>query len=716
MSLQVLLVDDQAQDRALVRRELTKHFDDLDVMEVSGPDDLDRAFGRDAFDLVISDYALGWADGLRVLHTAVDRWPRCRTIMYTGTGNEEVAVAAMKAGFDDYVVKSNHHLKRLPDVVRRALDREAGGTRWDTVERVQELREAAQAPLETAAAVRLLQAVTAASNGAETLSEALEVVLPELGLETGWPVAHAWRCVPEEGEKSLESSGIWCLFDPIGFDGFRRATQKTRLGSGDGLPGRAIRRGEAVWVEDIGRAVDSPRAANARSSGIGAGAAVPVLVNSEPVAVVELFHRQALERDEGLLEFLERAAVELGRVAARERAEERRAKLQARVLASRKMEAIGRLAGGLAHDFNNLLNVVILEAEDALGETDLPPGVRKSLGVILKTAERAGQLTRRLLTFGKRVPGTPSSVDVGEMVHDMQHLLGHVAGGEVTLRIRLEPPVARVWADRTQLEQVLVNLVHNAREALPDRGEIDVGVRRYRVPESTRTEPDELEAGDYVLVSVSDNGPGIPHGIKDRIFEPFFSTRWHGPGTGLGLSVCHALVQEMGGRIRVDSESGAGTTFEVILPARAAGAAAEERLPAEVDVPEEGRSILIVQDQDDLRSVLARMLVSRGYDVLAVSRGEEAMEVIESGRPFDLVITDVGLPGIRGTELAQRVRALLPGTAVMLTTGFGEMVAEPVPETELDVDDVVSKPFTLDELLSRMRRVLDTKRSATRAS
>jgi signal transduction histidine kinase/ActR/RegA family two-component response regulator len=458
------------------------------------------------------------------------------------------------------------------------------------------------------------------------------------------------------------------------------------------------------------RAIDSPRSEACRQEGIGAGVAVPVLLESEPVAVLELFHREPRQRERTLLDLLDRVAVELARVAARERAEARRAEVQARVMAARKMEAIGHLAGGVAHDFNNLVNIVTLEAEDALGEAGLPQGVRTSLGAILEATERAGLLARRLLTFGRRKPGAPTAVELGEMLRGMRHLLGHLLGDAVTLRLHLEAPGTWVRADRAQIEHVLVNLILNARDAMPEGGEVAVGVRQLRIGEGPADRKEGLEAGTWAVLSVRDTGPGIPPGIRDRIFEPFFSTKRHGPGTGLGLSVCHGVVEEMGGVIRVESPPGRGATFEIVLPVDATLAAPEARPTSSPREAGEGESILLVQDEDDLRSVLARLLSTHGYRVDPVDRGEEAMEILEAGRSFDVIIADVGLPGIQGPELAQRARILAPDSAVMLTTGYSDLADAPGRADELGVDDIVQKPFTLDELLGRIRRVLDTKR------
>ena len=700
VSLRVLLVDSLKDDRALISRELNEHFPDIEIVEAGDPDDLLRAFEAKEFDLAISDHALGWDDGLAVLSAATRKWPRCGTIMYTATGSEEAAVRAMKAGIDEYVVKSMRHLRDLPEIVRRVLD----GDREETGD--------ASGP-DDPATLRTLLEVTSIANDSQTLTEALERILPELSSAIGFPIGHAWIRATDE-EDVFESSGIWCGVDGETLEQFESFSRDNSLRLGLGLPGRATRRGAAVWVEDMGRAIDSPRASLSARTGIGAAVAVPIKLGAEPVAVLEMFHPKRMEEDERILHLMDLAAAAIARVAARQKGEEGRAELQARLMASRKMEAIGRLAGGVAHDFNNLLSVVTLEAEGLLGESGLSPVVRRSLGTILKTAEKAGGLTRRLLTFGWRAPGTPTAVDVGEVVREMRTVLGQLVGPLVTLRVQTAATGARVKADRSQLEQVLLNLVRNAREAMAEGGEITVAVR-------TTGESPPVDGGasgnePRVIVSVSDNGPGVPPEIRDRIFEPFFTTRQHGPGTGLGLSLCHSVVVDLGGHIRVHSPPGEGATFEVVLPAEITNGTGAETSRSARPSSEAGESILLVQDEDDLRSVLTRMLTTYGYSVMSVARGEDAMEILESGQRFDAVVADVGLPGIKGPELAQRTRILAPEAAIILTTGYTDMASAPGKAAELDVDDIVAKPFTVDQLLASMRRILDQRRSSRASS
>ena len=819
--LQVLLVDDQAQDRELVRREFEKHFPEVEFMEVSRREELDRALERDRFDVAISDYALGWGDGLKVLDTVLERWPGCGRIMYTGTGNEEVAVEAMKKGLDDYLVKSRQHVRLLPDVARRAIegrtrskavhrtgsefrthldhlpagvfrlgpegdltyanraftemlgfrdatsllgirlvdlavDRSAGErlldsrgpaepfsiediqlrrrdgvARWFRVERhmigstdssrpqvegvvhdIQEWRDAEDVARHQAELLGLLHSIATAANGAATLTEALEVVLPELCAGTGCPVAHAWTPVPG-GRGDLQSSGTWCLLDPTSSDAFRRVTAKLRFKADDELPGRAIAAGRAMWIDDFSALADSPRRAAAAPGGIGAAVAVPVVRKGEVVAVVELFLRRPSPVEPDLLTLLDRAAQALAQVAEREWAEDRVADVQSRATMSQKMEAIARLAGGVAHEFNNLLTVITLEAEGALGDPDVTPAVRTALGSITHTADRASQLARRLLTFGRRRPGNLGSVDLGEVVLDMSHYLERLVGDDVNLLARIEADGIGVTADRSQLEQVITNLVLNARDALPNGGEINVGVRRVAAHEIDPWGPEKR--GQYVGLTVHDNGHRIPAGIRDRIFEPFFSTRGHGPGAGLGLAICHGVVEELGGRIRVESSQDEGTTIEILLPTAAVRVPSErppsERAPYAASARGD-ESVLIVQDEEDLRPLLTRMLKAEGYRVTDVSRGEEALEMLEMGRSFDVVVTDLGLPGIQGPEVAARIRSLSPETIIVMTTGYSDLALESDKAAAFGADHIIHKPFSLDSFLGTLRRILEERRPA----
>ncbi|HVY47492.1 MAG TPA: ATP-binding protein, partial [Minicystis sp.] len=353
---------------------------------------------------------------------------------------------------------------------------------------------------------------------------------------------------------------------------------------------------------------------------------------------------------------------------------------------SQKLEALGRLAGGVAHDFNNLLAVVSSYA--GLLRGTLAPGDPRVQHVeqIRGAAERAARLTRQLLAFGRKQVLQPVRLDVNATVSSMVQLVQRVIGEDVRLTLDLAPRVAPVLADPTQLEQVLLNLCLNARDAMPDGGDMVI---------STREEAAEGVLGrPAVVLAVSDTGHGMDEGTRERVFEPFFTTKEHGRGTGLGLATVYGIVQQSGGMIRVDTAPGRGSTFYVHLP-QAAGDAppAASPEPAEPDVGGRGRRVLLVEDEPLVRFVAARILRDGGYVVLEAATPDEALAIArDAGTLIDALVTDVVMPGMNGERLAREIDKLRPGIAVLFVSGYADAALEPTVA-------FLAKPFTPDALL-----------------
>jgi signal transduction histidine kinase/CheY-like chemotaxis protein len=341
---------------------------------------------------------------------------------------------------------------------------------------------------------------------------------------------------------------------------------------------------------------------------------------------------------------------------------------------AQKMEAIGTLAGGIAHDFNNLLTGILGYAN--LITTVAPPNseLGKMAKVIEGSAERCAQLTKELLGFARRGKNRNVPVDLNETVEHVAHLLSRSVGKEIRLVTRLEARPSAVRGDPSQLEQALMNLALNARDALGGRsaGEIAVATRTVEMDTGSCARHPGLKAGPCVVVSVTDDGCGMPREVQARIFEPFFTTKARGEGTGLGLSMTYGIVKNHGGSIGVYSEVGHGTTFNVYLPVDAQSATLAELPPEATEVIRGHGRILVVDDEEIVRGAAAAMLRHLGYEVVALADGEEAILYYRHfGDRIDLVLLDMVMPKMAGRECLQKLREINPQVRVVLSTGFG---------------------------------------------
>jgi PAS domain S-box-containing protein len=373
------------------------------------------------------------------------------------------------------------------------------------------------------------------------------------------------------------------------------------------------------------------------------------------------------------------------------REEEQRRKLEEQYRQSQKMEAVGRLAGGVAHDFNNLLTVINGCAELLADQSSLADSARELTGEIRRAGEQAASLTKQLLAFGRRQIVAPTVLDLNDVVRDVEKMLRRLIGEHIELGVTLDPRPARVKADPGNLVQVLLNLAVNARDAMPRGGTLGV---RTAVTDSA------------VVLTVADTGTGMDAATKARIFEPFFTTKRAGEGTGLGLATAHTIVQQAGGSIAVESEPGQGTTFRIVLPLCA------DRLPGKVtgfmrraDVsPRE--AVLLVEDEDLVRSLAKRVLEGKGYRVFTAQCGAEALDLFPTlPARVDLVVTDVVMPGMGGRELAERLREHQPGLRVLFMSGY---TADEILRQGIEAEAVwfIQKPFAPDGLARKVREVL----------
>ena len=369
---------------------------------------------------------------------------------------------------------------------------------------------------------------------------------------------------------------------------------------------------------------------------------------------------------------------------------------------SQKMEAIGRLAGGIAHDLNNALTAIAGYAELALGQLKAETIARADVEEIRRAAERAGSVTRQLLAFSRKQLIEARVFDLNETVAAMGRLLSRLLGSDVRVSTRLEPAAVPVRADPGQVEQAIINLAVNARDAMPAGGEITLTTSREAIDDEFARTHLPMTPGEYALLRVADTGHGMTREIQARIFEPFFTTKEIGKGTGLGLSMVYGTLKRSGGFIFVDSEVGRGTTFSLYFPAAQLEAPAPGPAPARGERARGNETVLVVEDETSVRNLIASALKNDGYDLLLAGSAEEAMSIVETLEgPIDLLLTDAILPGRSGVELVADLTKRRPGLRVLLMSGYTE---ETLPiEGGMTL---LQKPFTPRELRERIRDAL----------
>lgn len=390
------------------------------------------------------------------------------------------------------------------------------------------------------------------------------------------------------------------------------------------------------------------------------------------------------------------------------RAEEALRQTEEQLRHSQKMEAIGRLAGGIAHDFNNLLTVIKGYAELSSFNLDKKDPLYGNLEEILKASERASTLTRQLLAFSRRQMLEFKVINLNTLLKDLDKMLHRILGEDIELSYYLSEDIGKVKTDPGQMEQVLLNLAVNARDAMPHGGKLTIETSNVELTEEYARNHLEVKPGPYVMLTVTDNGVGMSPEVKERIFEPFFTTKEKGRGTGLGLSTVYGIVKQSSGHITVYSELGWGTTFKIYLPRLEE----EEDLLRKKEEPSTlsggTESILLVEDEPSVRNLAARILRNRGYRVEAAKDGNEALNIVRNHpeKKVDLLLTDVVMPGMNGKELADQLKTLMPNLKVLFISGYTDnsIVHHGVL---MEGIDLLQKPFTPDALTKKVREVLD---------
>jgi signal transduction histidine kinase/CheY-like chemotaxis protein len=385
---------------------------------------------------------------------------------------------------------------------------------------------------------------------------------------------------------------------------------------------------------------------------------------------------------------------------------DRRSELEDQLIQAQKMEAVGRLAGGVAHDFNNLLTVILGYNEMLREHAKEDPVALDFAQEILRASQRASDLTNQLLAFSRRQVAVPRVVDINELVLRVEKMLGRIIGEDIELKARLDPVVSRVKVDPAHFDQVILNLAVNSRDAMPGGGSLTIETANVLLTDEYAGHHLGAAPGQYVMLAVSDTGSGMDAETKSRVFEPFFTTKEKGKGTGLGLSIVYGIVKQNGGEILVYSEPGQGTVFKIYLPAVLAPAEVEPEIGPEEVVTPATETILLVEDEEQVRSLTRTMLVRQGYKVLEADSPAEALRLArEHPEGFDLLLTDIVMPQMSGMALAQELKASYPRLKLLYMSGYTDTGLGNQGIITADTP-FIQKPFTSADLHRKLREVL----------
>ncbi len=754
--LRVLLVEDVEDDLLLVLRQLRQAGYEPQYRRVETAEQLHEALVNGAWQIVISDWQLPTFDGLEALRIVREHDPDLPFVIVSGTVGEEAAVQAMRAGAQDCVMKGR--LARLGPAVTRELGeaivrqqtRVAESQLLQSEHRFRALIENALdliAVLDREGVVKFISPASRQILGfapEELLGQTIAAWIhpDDLAVLESDAVGKLGGLV--DGEtitvRFRHAAGHWTWIEAIGLDrtddpavggvviNARDVTQRRADELAMARLFEAVQQTrEAIVITDITGKIEYVNPAFEEITGYSAGEAMfqnPRILKSgrHPQSFYEtmwdtllsgrtwsgrltnrrrdgtLYEEEAtitpvLDRDGEILHFV---AVKRDITAT--------LALEAQLLQAQKMEAVGRLAGGIAHDFNNLLMLLVNHAQflkDSLG-CDAPQ--QADVDGILAAADRATSLTRQLLTFSRRELAQPEVVDLNRIITNVERLLRHTIGEDVIVLCDLAPELPPIQADPGKLEQVLMNLAINARDAMPRGGTLWITTSRLPAGSQPATQTG-LPPGDYVSLTVRDTGHGMAPAVATRVFEPYFTTKPRGKGTGLGLSTVFGIVTQAGGGVAVYSEVGQGAEFAIYLPA-SDETAPRPTLPAPSAWPRGGgETILVVEDEATVRSLTSRILEVSGYTVHSVANGPDGLEFERGfeGR-IDLLLTDVVMPNMSGVEFAQAFTASRPGVPVIFMSGYTADIVE--AHGLANGPPLLHKPFTASQLVRQVQASL----------
>jgi len=640
--IRILYIDDYELDRELVKDALEKEHGGFEVMEASDRQSFERMLKTHIFDLVLTDFNIAGFEGLQVLEAVQAHDPRLPVIIVTGTGSEEIAVMALKQGVSDYVIKRPAHIRKLPQTIFAAIEKQA----------LKDQRDADELSLK---------------ESEEKYRSILENVLVGVYQAT------------VEGKVLFANRKMTEMF------GYSASSEELKsIGSIAELYARPEERGPVV-EEVLNRGfVHGEYEFRRRDGG--------------RIWVRLHIRKTKNKKGEILLEGLMEDITEFR-------------EMETRLQQSQRLEAIGTLAGGIAHDFNNILSAVIGFAELSLDDVEPGSLLHANLFEILNAGNRAKDLVRQIMTFSRKGEQEKKPIQLNPLVLEAVRMLRSTIPSTIEIKEQAGCEMLTINANPSQINQILLNLATNAAHAVGDNGIIEIGMQKVILDESSAGQYPDLSPGSYAKIFVSDNGCGIAQENLDLIFDPYFTTKGPDKGTGLGLAVVHGIVKIHGGHVTVYSEAGKGTTFHIYLPLYGQRAPAVTiRQPEALPVGTE--RILLVDDEPAIVKMQKQTLERLGYTVAARTSSTEALEAFrKTPGSFDLIITDMTMPGVTGDKLAESAKEIRPGIPVILCTGFSEKVNVKTAK-DIMIEGFLMKPVDKSKMAKMIRNVLDAAKNA----
>jgi two-component system cell cycle sensor histidine kinase/response regulator CckA len=553
-------------------------------------------------------------------------------------------------------------------------------------------------------------AVTRVLSEAVKLEEAVPKIIQAVGESLEWDLGVFWRLDKQSG--TLRCLDHWRV-TTLPVNEFIAQIQHQTFKPGVGLPGRIWESGQPLWIKDVTLDPSFVRADLAAKAGFHGAFGFPIRIGGEVEGVIEFFSHQVREPDSELLSMMTDVGLKIGQFGERTRAEEALHLTEAQLRQAQKMEAVGRLAGGVAHDFNNLLTVIRGYSELILSRLAPADPARREMEEVKKAADRAAGLTSQLLAFSRRQFVATKIVDLNAIVMNMDGMLRRLLGEDIIeLCADLEPQLGSIKADPGQIEQVIMNLAVNARDAMPMGGQLTIQTRNVTIRKGPRRETMMLDEGTYVLLAIRDTGHGMNEETQSHLFEPFFTTKEKGKGTGLGLSTVYGIVKQSGGTIGIESKPGQGTTCKIFFPKVDEITQAAPLANGAVGRAIGRETILVVEDDPSVRGLVQEALRLSGYEVLVARHGIEAL-LTGAKHPgtIHLLLTDVAMPQMSGPEVAEKLTVVRPEIKVLYMSGYPD---HPVFEQGGIKRDTafLQKPFTPNLLTQKVREVLDGKKVA----
>lgn len=547
-------------------------------------------------------------------------------------------------------------------------------------------------------------AVTLELAESNTISEGALTILKLLCESIGWEYGALWTI--DAAQDELRCVQLWNGSDSEP-DEFEKVSRTMRFAPGIGIPGRVWKENQPLWIADVTADDNIPRSGEAAKAGFLSACGFPIPLHSEVVGVVEFFSRSSRKPDAALMAMMATIGNQIGQFIERKRVEKALAESEDQLRQSQKLEAIGQLAGGVAHDFNNLLTVIGGYSSILLNKLTPDSPLRVSVEEIKKASDRAAGLTRQLLAFSRKQILQPKILDLNLVVSDLEKMVRRLIGEDIDLLAITDPRLGQVKADPGQLEQVLLNLIVNSRDAMPSGGKLTIETANA-ILSADYALSHGAPGGPYVMLAVSDTGSGMDAELQNHVFEPFFTTKVPGKGTGLGLATVYGIVKQSDGHIWLYSEVGKGTCFKIYLPR------VDEIVEDQVNtgglrfVPKGTETLLLVEDEDQVREIVKAILEQQGYDVLTAANGEEALKIAElHGSKLHLLLTDLVMPQMSGRELAEQLSTTLPNLKVLYMSGYTDdaIVRHGLLDASLSF---IQKPFDAATAARKVREVLDS--------